>query len=389
MFHLAELASYNICSRCAGRIFAYHGHGLTNVERGRYLQFAIGCELGNPDFSFRDEDQCTLCHGIFKKFDDIYSLVMKKVGDAQFNTFLVGSVFPEDTIMMEEEMQKKFGSSGESIKKEFNREFGKFFSMKTGREYRQDDPDLSILVNAEYLFAEIKLRSIYVYGKYRKFRRDMPQTRWIHRPDGDTVESIIGSVMISHSGGTNYYLHGSGREDVDVRMLGNGREFVLELENPVRREFDLDQVAREVNESHRGVEIFDLSFSDRDTVSRIKLEKHRKVYDALIVSDSPIDEDRIRKACAELNGKNIYQRTPLRVAQRRSDLIRTRRIDRIDLVGVSGNEAEIVISADAGTYIKELVSGDDGRTRPSLSEIYGEPLNVKELDVIKICRGEY
>lgn len=28
------------------------------------------------------------------------------------------------------------------------------------------------------------------------------------------------------------YLHGSGREDIDVRMLGDGRPFILEFINP-------------------------------------------------------------------------------------------------------------------------------------------------------------
>ncbi|MCY0851920.1 MAG: tRNA pseudouridine(54/55) synthase Pus10 [Thermoplasma acidophilum] len=388
MFQISELANYHLCKRCAGRIFAYHYHGISNLERGEYLQFAIGCEIGNPDFSFVSPENCDLCHGIFERFDDIYELIAKKIGDAQYSTFLVGSVFPQDTVRMEEDIQKKFGSSGESIKKEFNREFGKYFSAKTGKEYSQDNPDLTILVNAEYLFADVKIRSIYIYGKYRKFRRDMPQTRWIHRPNGDTVESVIGSVFMRYAGGTNYYLHGSGREDVDVRMLGNGREFVLEVENPRYREFELDPAVKEINASGKGVEVFDVKFSNHDAVSEVKLEKHRKVYDALVVSDGPIDERRLMEACINLTGKNIYQRTPLRVAQRRSDLVRTRRIDQVDLVGVSANEAEILISAEAGTYIKELVNGDGGRTRPSLSEMYGSPLNVKELDVIKICRGE-
>ncbi|KAA8922061.1 tRNA pseudouridine(54/55) synthase Pus10 [Thermoplasma sp.] len=388
MFQLSELANYHLCKRCSGRVFAYHGHGISNLDRGEYLRFAIGCEIGDPDFSFSDPENCQVCHGIFDRFEDLYDLVMKKIDGAQYKTFLVGSVFSEDTIRTEEEIQKRFGSTGESIKKEFNREFGKYFSARTGKEYSQDNPDLTIMVNAEYLFAEVKIRSVYIYGKYRKFRRDMPQTRWIHRPDGDTVESVIGSVLVRYAEGTNYYLHGSGREDVDVRMLGNGREFVLEIENPKYREFDLRAATLEINASGNGVEVLDLRFAERNEVSEVKLEKHNKVYDALIVSDSPVDEKRLSDACLNLAGKNIYQRTPLRVAQRRSDLVRTRHIDQVDLVGVSGNEAEIVISAEAGTYIKELVNGDGGRTKPSLSELYGSPLNIKELDVIKICRGE-
>ena len=35
-------------------------------------------------------------------------------------------------------------------------------------------------------------------------------------------------------------------------------------------------------------------------------------------------------------------------------------------------------------YVKELVHGDSGRTKPSISEILGNPAKVEELDVIKI-----
>jgi tRNA pseudouridine synthase 10 len=47
----------------------------------------------------------------------------------------------------------------------------------------------------------------------------------------------------------------------------------------------------------------------------------------------------------------------------------------------------LIIEAESGTYIKELISGDGGRTRPSLSELVGVPCNVSKLDVIEI-KGE-
>jgi tRNA pseudouridine synthase 10 len=40
--------------------------------------------------------------------------------------------------------------------------------------------------------------------------------------------------------------------------------------------------------------------------------------------------------------------------------------------------------ADAGTYIKELMHGDQGRTEPNVAGIVGVPCQVLELDVIRI-----
>jgi len=52
-------------------------------------------------------------------------------------------------------------------------------------------------------------------------------------------------------------------------------------------------------------------------------------------------------------------------------------------------EAEIDLLTDGGLYVKELVSGDDGRTRPSLSEVLGVPATVVELDVMCITSREF
>ena len=42
------------------------------------------------------------------------------------------------------------------------------------------------------------------------------------------------------------------------------------------------------------------------------------------------------------------------------------------------------IKTEAGTYIKELISGNNGRTRPSVAFLLNTPAECKELDVIKI-----
>jgi tRNA pseudouridine synthase 10 len=45
---------------------------------------------------------------------------------------------------------------------------------------------------------------------------------------------------------------------------------------------------------------------------------------------------------------------------------------------------ELTVRAQAGTYIKELVSGDGGRTTPSVAEILGTAAQSVELDVVGI-----
>jgi tRNA pseudouridine synthase 10 len=46
--------------------------------------------------------------------------------------------------------------------------------------------------------------------------------------------------------------------------------------------------------------------------------------------------------------------------------------------------AELEIRAQHGTYIRELVSGDGGRTDPSLSSLVDSPCKVEVLDVLSL-----
>jgi tRNA pseudouridine synthase 10 len=75
------------------------------------------------------------------------------------------------------------------------------------------------------------------------------------------------------------------------------------------------------------------------------------------------------------------------VARRRANIVRDRKIYNLNIEDVHDNTASLTIEAQSGTYIKELITGDDGRTKPNLSEMIEFPCKVAELDVINI-KGE-
>jgi tRNA pseudouridine synthase 10 len=83
-------------------------------------------------------------------------------------------------------------------------------------------------------------------------------------------------------------------------------------------------------------------------------------------------------------GRTIAQRTPARVAHRRSDRVRARRIVDARLVDEAPGRFTVELRTEAGTYVKEWVEGDGGRTVPSLSSLVGVPLKVEFLDVLEV-----
>ena len=73
---------------------------------------------------------------------------------------------------------------------------------------------------------------VYMQGRYLKFQRGLSQTPWVldgERLGESSVEECIGEIALPFFRGSGYKFHTAGREDVDVRMLGNGRPFILEV----------------------------------------------------------------------------------------------------------------------------------------------------------------
>jgi len=385
MDKFTQLSNEKLCIRCAGRIFATVGHTMTNLDRGNQILFTSRCF--GYELNFVEEKSCSLCSGIFLEIPKYAGEIQKRLSDYEYRTILIGSSFPASILEKERILQEKYGNLGEPIKKEFSRELGKYYMDMTGKEFDRSDPDIMAKVNTEYMSIEFQIKSLLIYGIYRKNIRGIPQTRWIkYSEKTDTVESIIGDQIKIMGNGKDYALHGAGREDVDVRMLGNGREFVIELTEPRIRNINLEKLTENINKTNLGVTVSSMRPSSREEIKNIKDEKHYKIYRAKLESEKPVSCEELKEICKEFNGKVIYQRTPLRVSSSRSDIVRERKISEMSVECGENGDHVLTIEAEAGTYIKELVSGDGGRTKPSLAEKLGTEIRIRELDVIMIKR---
>jgi tRNA pseudouridine synthase 10 len=65
-------------------------------------------------------------------------------------------------------------------------------------------------------------------------------------------------------------------------------------------------------------------------------------------------------------------------------MVRRRKVHSAKLISFDESVFFMEIRCDGGLYIKELVSGDGGRTKPNLSELLGTEVEVKELDVVDV-----
>lgn len=112
-----------------------------------------------------------------------------------------------------------------------------------------------------------------------------------------------------------------------------------------------------------------------------------KEYAATIRTEEDRTSKALKEAAQALSGIEIEQRTPNRVVHRRSDLVRRKYIYEVRLKKKRKKLLEGFFKVQGGTYVKELISGDNNRTVPSLTERLGTPCECTELNVTAIYEG--
>ncbi|CAB60423.2 tRNA pseudouridine(55) synthase [Caenorhabditis elegans] len=241
---------------------------------------------------------------------------------------------------------------------------------------------------------------VYIAGRYCKYSRCLPQSPWSEDKDaprepGNSVSEKVCDLLKKQFGASDSRFVTSGREDIDVRMLGTGRPFVVELRNcrttaPVRgiKYLETLKTVQEAINVQKDVKVVSLTRVPRDVSEKLCVgeEDKRKQYCAYCYSILPISDSQFTAAQSKIPLK-IVQKTPVRVMKRRALLDRERWIYSMNFLKLDDHHFEVRLETQAGTYIKEFVHGDFGRTRPSLAELldveHGE-VDILELDVEKV-----
>ena len=95
--------------------------------------------------------------------------------------------------------------------------------IQENKEY----PDITIIIDTKKNRFDLEIKSLYVLGKYNKFKRGIPQTKWpcgkcrgkgcqICNNTGQqyekTVETLISPYLLKECEGLNTAFHGAGRK---------------------------------------------------------------------------------------------------------------------------------------------------------------------------------
>ena len=500
---LKHLLRMGTCDACLGRLGGKRSFQQTNEASGQQIRESIS-EGNQRLINIRKEiPLCPFCENLFEEVELLTDVIEDALQGYDIQKLQIGARFPKDQIEDEEGLRKQYAAGGsDALKPSLVKEISTQLSERlTSVEIVNDKPDILALIDVLTLTVTLDVRSTYIYGRYRKHERGIPQTRWPCRACkgrgcakcNDTgqqypssVQDLIGNPIIEFFEGREHAFHGMGREDIDVRCLGRGRPFVLEIKEPKRWDIDYDAAMKVVNEKADGaIEITDVRRSNRSEVVRVKdtpaeksytirflvepltqpeldvltapldltkedvqqrgrgRRKHRRrgdkkdnpkkplqrveptileeselkkmkkaelvdlcverdcastgvkadlIVQLLATNPQPVeplplpDEATILNIIEKLEGVNLAQRTPERVAHRRADLVRRRKVietrDASVEIDASGSiSVEFTLRCESGTYVKETVHGDDGRTQPSIASLIKAKCTVEWLDV--------
>ena len=436
---LKILDEHALCDKCLGRQFAWLGTGTSNEVRGHSIKLTLTM-IADEQIKAGEKEQGTRLvkalaeHGMFEPakllavqnsidygsenccylcsidgisiFESIPAIADRMIGlskDFEFSTFLVGSIPSPILVERQDELNAKYSIlHSETLKSHINRQLGIAMQKVLEKEVDFERPDAVFIYAMDQDEIRLQINPIFIYGRYNKLVRGIPQSRWdckkckgkgckecegTGRKYPDSISEYVGVPAQELIDGSKFKFHAAGREDIDVLMLGDGRPFVVEISEPRTRSPNLDQLTHDINERADGkISVHGLEIADRSTLQKLKesAESNVKEYRALITTQEIVSDKKLKKTEKSFKDVEIEQRTPTRVSHRRSDLVRRKRIHEIHLKKQDERLLEGLFKVQGGTYIKELISGDEGRTVPSIAQILETPCVCKELNVTAI-----
>ena len=486
--HLVRIGS---CNHCLGRVGGKKRFGQSTYESGVEIRAQV-VETDSTMASARESNSlCPFCENLFEEAPLLAELIKEEIGERECSRLQLGARIPKDQTEAEDHLRKRFGAGGSApLKSSLVEEVARQLSdLGDGQNLVIDKPEILALIDVLTLTVELDIRSHYFYGRYRKLERGIPQTKWPCRACKgrgcqkcdqtglqykSSVQGLIGDPLLEMFGSEEHAFHGMGREDIDVRCLGRGRPFVMEMKKPIKRNIDAEVILEAINSSANGsIEVSDIRPSNRSEVVRVKDTPAEKSYtirykiepitesefdtltqvmevpannqdrnrrrknhhrrkrpepepeaevdysgmkkaelvdlcvekglaksgtkDVLIERLSSFteatlplpDTDYVMEIMTNLQGCTLAQRTPERVAHRRADKIRKRKVLETSNPSIEVDEhgnmvAEFSLRCESGTYVKETVHGDSGRTQPSIASLIKAKCTVEWLDVADI-----
>lgn len=366
-----ELHARGVCSDCIARIL---GLGRADLD-GLDLALAPGAH-------------CTVCAGIMQRIPSLRDAARAAIGphacyDIQIE--LPASVAASDNATIDELRCAPSCLLKNHLKA----------ALAMSLRRVRGAPVLRVTVIERSFRCSLQWPNLYVTGRYLKASRRVSHARFMPgvRP-ASSVEGELTAAFSSLIPCADVRFASAGREDMDVRMLGTGRPFCVTLVSPSPSGGAAQTTSDLISQllpslppdvvCGYGVSASNLSLTlDEPDMS----PRHTKEYECVVSCARAVTDTMLARVDA-IDDLPLRQRTPARVAHRREMMDRDKRVLSARATRICDSAFVLRLATSTGTYIKEFVNGDFGRTVPSLAAVLDpdDPVQcqILQLDVVRV-----
>jgi len=364
---------YDLCDFCLGRLFSKKYNSSSYKLLGKKIRKKYQIRRRK----IRGNRVCYICKNTFNKIDSYLELLISKSSNYQFNTFVLGTIIKPSLSERDDLIKSKYKIRAvESIKTSITKEISKKFSRKTKSDLVNLDPDLTLTVNLKTQGCDLRTKPIYLYCRYTKKKRGLPQKEKItseffskehyisHK--SISVESKISQFLYEKFFTNKIKINWIGGEDKSSLVLGKGRPIFVKIVNPLKRNIRFPKKVKLgeivlsnlkiIKEYPNGSKPFKSSILlNIETKDQINSEYIKKIKN---IKNKPIN---IFEKNGKTNKKFIY---------------------RINYKKIGLNSFIITMLVDGGFPIKRFVEGRD--VSPNISGIIKNKSTCKQFDFKQI-----
>jgi len=367
------LKKYSICNYCLGRLIS------------KKLCLKPSKNLGKK-FNIKSTDsdlkKCFICKNIFEKLDQVVAQMIQNSSSYEFQNFLVGSIIKPSISDNDDIIKSKFKIKGIlNVKTHINQEISKKFKRQTKSKLDVLNPTITFKINFKDESCQVYSKSLFVYGRYTKKQRNMPQKQTTCKncqgkgcmicnfhglENFNSVEGQIAKFLYKKFKSKQVKVNWIGGEDKSSLILGNGRPFFVKIFDPHIR-----KVRFEKQNSLNGMQLHGLRQILNQPKDSIPFRSRVVI---LVESKIPLKNNLLKKL-------HLIKKNPLVINNSDEKIVKKSVYD-LKYKKIKPNSLQIIMSIDGGISIKSFV--EDSSIQPNLTELLDNECKCIQFDFKQI-----
>ncbi len=345
--------------------------------------------IGVGGFEVVRGKDCFVCGGLMHRMPSMARAAIRSARRYQFDTFSVGISLPEGVQDREDELRSDLKLKGnQTIKAQAAILVAGIIAAGLGKRIERSRPDLTLLLEVEGSQVGVASRPVFFYGRYTKPPGVLQHRELCRHCSGagckkcgstgferkPSVEEELRRKVAGFTGSEKMTFTWLGSEDKESRVYPPGRPFVVEVKNPVKRNFPRRFAAR-----FKGGQV--AVSSGRVLPSKpVRLPTFKFRTEIIGTAASKVGAEGLaelgkRFRRAEVRFDRPYHRPTMKTVYRTSARLR-------------GRTLVIDAELDGGLPVKRFVSGE--LVSPSVSEVLKTEVRCRRFDIREVKEtGEF